>query len=387
VERVDRPFFEDEHHWFRESVRAFVERVILPSRAVHRERREIGRDVWLEAGRQGFLGLGVPAEYGGSDVSDFRFNVVLGEELARAGVAYSSSFGIHTDVVAPYLLDLTDDSQRARWLPGFSSGELVTAIGMTEPDAGSDLAALRTAARRTEDGWTIDGAKTFITNGASADLVVVAARTGEERRDISLFAVESGTPGFARGDKLHKIGQHEADTSELFFDDVRVPAENLIGELHQGFKHMIERLPQERLSSAVVNLAHARSVLETTLDYVLERRAFGRPIGTFQHNRFLLAELVTQLDVAQAFVDACVMASVSGRLSAVAAAKAKWWTAETQNRVLDSCVQLYGGYGYMEEYEVARAWCDARVTKIWAGSNEIMKEVIGRDLGLAELPR
>lgn len=387
MDRVNRPFFEDEHHWFRESVKAFVDRAILPARPLHRERREIGREVWLEAGRQGFLGIGVPAEYGGSGVADFRFNVILGEELARAGMAYSSSFGIHVDVVAPYLMELTDDAQRGRWLPGFSSGELVTAIGMTEPNAGSDLAALRTAARRTGDGWTINGAKTFITNGANADLVVVAARTGEGRRDISLFAVEAGTPGFARGDKLHKVGQHEADTAELFFDEVRVPDENLIGELNRGFEHMIERLPQERLSSAVVNLAHGRSVLETTLDYVLERSAFGRPIGTFQHNRFLLAELATQLDVAQAYVDACIMASVAGQLSAVAAAKAKWWTAETQNRVLDDCVQLYGGYGYMEEYEVARAWCDGRVTKIWAGSNEIMKEVIGRDLGLAELHR
>jgi alkylation response protein AidB-like acyl-CoA dehydrogenase len=258
---------------------------------------------------------------------------------------------------------------------------------MTEPDAGSDLAALRTSAQRTDEGWKINGAKTFITNGASADLVVVAARTGDGRRDISLFAVEAGTHGFARGDKLHKVGQHEADTSELFFDDMIVPAENLIGDLNGGFSHMMDRLPQERLSTAVVNLAHARAVLETTLEYVVERRAFGRPIGTFQHNRFLLAELVTQVDVAQAYIDACLMAHVSGSLTPVAAAKAKWWSAETQNSVLDACVQLYGGYGYMEEYDVGRAWCDGRVTKIWAGSNEIMKEVIGRDLGLAELPR
>jgi alkylation response protein AidB-like acyl-CoA dehydrogenase len=381
---MKRLLFEDEHVWFRESVREFVKRSVLPGRTRHREQHGIDRDIWLEAGRQGFLGLGLPVEHGGSGVEDFRFNAILGEELARAGMAYASSFGIQTDVVAPYLLELTADEQRARWLPRFCTGESVSAIGMTEPDAGSDLAALRTSAKRDGDGWVINGAKTFITNGASADLVIVAARTGPARRDISLFVIEAGTPGFTRGDPLHKVGQPEADTAELFFEGVRVPSESLIGTHGRGFAHMMDRLPQERLSAAVANLAHATYVLERTLEYVGQRNAFGRPIGTFQHNRFLLAELATELDVAQVYVDSCIQAHVAHGLAPVDAAKAKWWTAEAQNRVIDGCVQLHGGYGYMEEYDVARAWCDARVTKIWAGSNEIMKEIIGRDLGLAE---
>jgi alkylation response protein AidB-like acyl-CoA dehydrogenase len=381
---MKRLLFEDEHVWFRESVREFVKRSVLPARARHRAQHAIDRDVWLEAGRQGFLGLGLPAEHGGSGVEDFRFNAVLGEELARAGLAYASAFGIQTDVVAPYLLELTTEEQRARWLPGFCSGELVSAIGMTEPNAGSDLAALRTTAKRDGGGWVINGAKTFITNGAGADLVILAARTGAGRREISLFVIEAGTPGFTRGEPLLKVGQHEADTAELFLEDVRVPDESLIGTEGQGFAHMIERLPQERLSAAIANLAHATEVVAQTLEYVRQRTAFGRPVGTFQHNRFLLAELSTELDVARAYVDSCLQAHVAGALPPVDAAKAKWWTAEVQNRVIDGCVQLHGGYGYMEEYEVARAWRDARVTKIWAGSNEIMKEVIGRELGLAE---
>jgi alkylation response protein AidB-like acyl-CoA dehydrogenase len=380
-----RTLFEDEHLWFRESVRDFVQRTILPARERHRTERAIDRDVWLAAGSHGFLGLGVSQDYGGSGVDDFRFNAVLGEELARAGVAYASAFGIHTDVVSAYLLRLTTDEQRERWLPRFVTGEHITAIGMTEPEAGSDLAGLRTSATRSGEEWVINGAKTFITNGSRADLVVVAARTGAGRRDISLFVVEGETPGFTRGAPLHKIGQPEADTAELFFDDARVPAENLLGELDRGFTHMMELLPQERLSAAIANLSHAAGAVEGTIAYVKERKAFGRPIGSFQHNRFLLAELVTQLDVAQAYVDRCLEAHVAGRLTAVDAAKAKWWSAEVQNRVLDACVQLHGGYGYMQEYEVARAWCDARVTTIWAGSNEIMKELIGRDLGLGEV--
>jgi alkylation response protein AidB-like acyl-CoA dehydrogenase len=384
VSTMPRTLFEEEHELFRESVREFVRRTILPARERHRQERAIHRDVWLEAGRQDFLGLGVPAAYGGTGVTDFRFNVVLQEELARAGLAYASSFGIHTDVVAPYLLELTSPEQRECWLPRFVTGEHISAIAMTEPGAGSDLAALRTTASRDGDDWVLNGVKTFITNGARADLVVVAARTGPEPRDISLFLVGGNAPGLMRGEPLHKVGQPEADTAELFFEDVSVTRENLLGELGRGFRHMMERLPQERLSTAAANLAHATAMVEQTLNYVKERRAFGRPIGSFQNTRFVIAELVTQIDVTQAHVDRCIEAHVAGRLHAIDAAKAKWWTAEVQNRVLDACVQLHGGYGYMQEYEVARAWCDARVTKIWAGSNEIMKEVIARDLGLSE---
>jgi alkylation response protein AidB-like acyl-CoA dehydrogenase len=382
---MQRTCFEDEHVWFRESVRDFVERSILPSAAQHRRDHAIDRQAWLQAGSGGLLGLGVDVDFDGAGVHDFRFNAVLGEELARAGAAYASSFGIHTDVVAPYLTELTTDDQKRRWLPKFVSGQCISAIGMTEPGAGSDLAAIRTTARRDGDDWIVNGAQTFITNGSRADLVVVAVRTGPGRRDLSLLVVEGDSEGFTRGVALDKVGQHEADTAELFFDDVRVPGENLLGEPGQGFPYMMERLPQERISTAIVNVAHAREVLRVTLDYVRERVAFGRPVGSFQHNRFLLAELATELEVTQVYVDRCLEAHVAGKLTAVAAAKVKWWAAEVQNRVIDACVQLHGGYGYMTEYSVARAWCDARVTKIWAGSNEVMKEVIGRDLGLGDV--
>jgi alkylation response protein AidB-like acyl-CoA dehydrogenase len=279
---------------------------------------------------------------------------------------------------------LATEEAKKRWLPGFCTGEILTAIAMTEPSGGSDLAALKTTAVRDGDAWVLDGSKTFITNGGSADLVIVAAKTDPEKgaKGITLFGVEAGMPGFTRGTKLDKVGQPEADTSELFFTGVRVPAENVIGEVGRGFVHMMERLPQERLSVAICNLAHARAVLEETIAYVKERKAFGQPIGAFQHNKFLVAELITELDVAQAHVDACLTAHLDRELDAVDAAKAKWWSADVQNRVIDGCVQLFGGYGYMREYRVARAWMDARVTRIWAGSNEIMKEIIGRSAGL-----
>jgi alkylation response protein AidB-like acyl-CoA dehydrogenase len=381
-----RTIFTDEQEWFRETVATFVQRELLPDAARHRADRAIGREAWRSAGDQGLLGLSVPERHGGSGTSDFRFNAILGEELARAGLAYASSFTIHTDVVAPYLLELTTEEQRERWLPRFCSGELVTAIGMTEPSAGSDLSALRSFARRNGDGWVLTGSKTFITNGLGAGLVVVAARTSKESRGrgITLLAVEDDMDGFTRGRKLEKVGQPEADTAELFFEDVYIPDGNVIGEVGAGFQHMMERLPQERLSAACSNLAHAAEVLAQTLTYVGERRAFGRSIGSFQHNRFLLAELSTEIDVTQAYVDHCLSAHVAGELTDVDAAKAKWWTADVQNRVVDACVQLHGGYGYMQEYDVARAWADARVTKIWAGSNEIMKEIIGRSLGLRD---
>ncbi|MEV7890618.1 acyl-CoA dehydrogenase family protein [Streptomyces sp. NPDC002817] len=379
-----RTVFDADHEAFRTSVRAFVERELRPRQEEFIQQRAIDRAVWKAAGQQGLLGLLIPEQYGGSEAGDYRFTAVLHEEFARLSVAFASSFTIHCEVVAPYLVELTTEEQRERWLPRFCAGELVTAIGMTEPSAGSDLAALRTTAVRDGENWTLNGSKTFITNGFGADLVVVAARTSPEKgaKGITLFAVETDMIGFERGRKLDKVGQHEADTAELFFHDVRVPGANVIGEVDRGFIHMMERLPQERIGAAVLNLAHAAQILDETLEYVKERKAFGRSVGSFQYNKFRLAEMVTQIEVTQAFVDQCVAAHVTGRLSAVDAAKAKWWTAQVQNEVLDACVQLHGGYGYMNEYRVARAWQDARVTKIWAGSNEIMKELIGRDLGL-----
>lgn len=383
---IARTVYGDDHDWFRETVRNFAAREIVPRDQEIREQRRIPREVWRAAGDQGLLGIGVPEEYGGSGTSDFRFNAVLQEELAGIAMAYASCVGIHTDVVAPYLLELTTAEQRERWMPGCCSGERLTAIAMTEPGAGSDLASLRTTARPDGDGWVLDGSKTFITNGLSADLVVVAARTGEgsARSSITLFAVEADTEGFTRGRKLEKVGQPEADTGELFFSAARVPAENVLGEVGAGFGYMMERLPQERISVACANIAHAAAALARTLEYVTERQAFGRPIGSFQNSRFALAEMVTEVEVAQTYVDRCLLEHVEGRLDPIDAAKAKWWTAEVQNRTVDRCVQLFGGYGYMQEYEVARAWADARVTKIWAGSNEIMKELIGRSLGLGD---
>jgi alkylation response protein AidB-like acyl-CoA dehydrogenase len=379
-----RTIFDEDHDAFRESCRTFVDRTLRPHQEKHIANHELGREVWLELGKQGFLGLNVPEEYGGAAVRDIRFSLILAEELSRLAFAYSSSVGLHTNCVAPYIVDLCTEQQKQRWLPKFCTGELITALAMTEASGGSDLAALKSRAVSDGEDWILNGSKTFITNGACADLVLVAARSSPEKgaKGITLFAVEADMAGFERGRKLDKVGQPEADTSELFFDDVRVPAVNVIGKVDHGFVYMMQRLVTERIGSAVNNIAHARQILDETLDYVKERKAFGTPIGSFQANKFSLAELQTLAEVTQAFVDQCTMEAVHGTLTAVDAAKAKWWSAQAQNDILDACVQLWGGYGYMNEYRVARAWTDGRVAKIWAGSNEIMKELIGRDLGL-----
>lgn len=379
-----RTIFDAEHDAFREAVATFVDRSILPRMDEIAELHHHPRELWLEAGGQGFLGLDVPERYGGGGADDYRFNAILIEELSRASVATSSSFAIHFDVCAPYLTELTTPEQKDRWLPRFCTGELITAIGMTEPGGGSDLASLRTTAVRTDHGWVLNGSKTFITNGSTADLVIIAARTDPNAgaRGISLFAVEKGTPGFMPGRVLDKIGQPEADTAELFLEDAEIPAENLIGELNRGFIHMMERLAQERIGAAISNIAHAWSILEETLEYVKTREAFGRPVGSFQHNAFQLADMWTRAEVTQAYIDRQIVDHAKGELSAVDAAKSKWWSADVQGQILDACVQLHGGYGFMREYRAARAWADARVTRIWAGSNEIMKLIISRDLGL-----
>jgi alkylation response protein AidB-like acyl-CoA dehydrogenase len=381
---VRRTLFTDEHEALRATAREFLQRHVVPRMDEFVQARALPRDFWVEAGKQGLLGLRVPDEWGGGGSEDFLFSVVVAEELARVSASVSSCVGIHGSVCAPYLVDLTTDEQKRRWLPRFCAGELVCAIAMTEPSGGSDLASLRTTAVRDGDGWVLNGSKTFITNGYGADLVIVAARTGPDRgaRGITLFGVEDGMAGFTRGRKLDKVGQVESDTAELFFADVRVPDALRIGAVDGGFAAMMERLVGERVGAAVANTAHASQILAETIEYVKQRQAFGQAVGSFQHNKFKVAELVTQIDVTQAFVDQCVLAHAGGELSTADAAKAKWWSAQVQNDVLDDCVQLYGGYGYMNEYRVARAWRDARVTKIWAGSNEIMKELIGRDLGL-----
>ena len=381
---MKREIFDEDHEAFRSSVKEFLDREVTPHLEEHADSHGLPREFWKAAGAQGFLGLEVPEEYGGMEANDYRFNAVLTEELAKVNMTLPSCVGIHADIVAPYLVHLTNEEQKKRWLPDFCSGDLLTAIGMTEPGGGSDLASLKTTAVRDGDDWVINGSKTFITNGGSADLVVVAASTDKEKRakGISLFGVDTKSEGFSVGRVLDKVGQDESDTAELAFEDVRVSNDDLIGELDTGFISMMQFLPQERLGSAITNLAHAAQILEETVDYTKERKAFGQAIGSFQANQFLLAELVTQVEVTQAYVDVCIMKHTRGELTPVDAAKAKWWTSQVQNDVLDHCVQLHGGYGYMNEYRVARAWRDARVTKIWAGSNEIMKMLIGRDLGL-----
>ncbi|MEU4392857.1 acyl-CoA dehydrogenase family protein [Kribbella sp. NPDC023855] len=381
---MERIIFNEDHHAFRASAKEYCDRSLVPRMEQFLEEKTIDRAAWLEAGKQGFLGLDVPEEYGGSSVGDYRFNAVFAEEVSKVSASLSSCFGIHYDCSAPYLVDLGTEEQKQRWLPKFCSGELIAAIGMTEPSGGSDLAALKTTAKKTDGGWVVNGSKTFITNGDMADLVITAARTDPSKgaKGITLFVIEEGMEGFARGRKLDKVGQTESGTSELFFEDVFVPDENVLGEVDRGFIHMMERLAQERIGAAVCNIAHATQILDETIEYVKQRKAFGQPVGSFQYNKFLVAELVTKAEVTQAYIDNAVVAHGEERLSAVDAAKAKWWSAQVQNEILDACVQLHGGYGYMNEYRVARAWRDARVTKIWAGSNEIMKELIGRDLGL-----
>jgi alkylation response protein AidB-like acyl-CoA dehydrogenase len=325
----------------------------------------------------------VPEEFGGGGVTDFRYNAIIAAEVTRVG-ASGLGFTLHNDVVAPYLTELTTDEQKARWLPGFVSGELITAIAMSEPGAGSDLQGLRTTAVRDGDDWILNGSKTFITNGILADLVLVVARTDPEAgaRGFSLLAVERGMAGFERGRKLDKVGMRAQDTAELFFEDVRVPAANLVGEEGQGFIHLMNNLPQERLSIAAVAVAASRVVLDLTVQYCKDRLAFGRKIGSFQHNRFVLAEMETEVSIAEVFLEKAILEHNAGRLTIEDAAKAKWWTTELQKRVVDQCVQLHGGYGYMLEYPVAKAFVDSRVQTIYGGTTEIMKEIIGRSLGV-----
>ena len=381
---MPRNLYGPDHESFRASVQEFVDRTLKPRAEQMISVKTIERDIWQEAGKQGLLGLDIPEEYGGMGAADYRFNAISAEVISGFNAAVSSCFGIHSDVCPPYIVDLGTEEQKQRWLPPMAAGEKICAIAMTEPGGGSDLAALKTTAHRDGDEWVLNGSKTFITNGYQADLIIVATRTDPSKgaKGITLFMVEDGMAGFTRGRKLDKVGQEESDTAELFFDDLRVPDENRIGPEGMGFIAMMQRLPQERVGAACSNVAHAKKILEETIQYTKERKAFGQPIGSFQHNKFKIAELVTAIEVAEAYVDDCIAAHVDGKLSAVDAAKAKWWSAQVQNDVLDECVQLHGGYGFMNEYRVARAWRDARVTKIWAGSNEIMKEIIGRDLGL-----
>ncbi len=380
---MERDIFTEEHETFRDTVRSFIAKEVAPFHQQWEKDGVVSRDVWLAAGRQGLLGIDVDERYGGGGESDYRFYVVMGEELARAGV-HGPGFAVHNDINGAYLNRLANDEQKQRWLPGYCSGEIITAIAMSEPSAGSDLQGIKTSAVKDGDDYILNGQKTFITNGILSDLVIVVARTDPDagHQGISLLAVERGMMGFERGRNLEKVGLHAQDTAELYFDNVRVPKANLLGEEGQGFVYLMQNLPRERVAIGVAALAGAEQAFEQTLEYCRNREAFGRPIGRFQHNRFTLAEIKTELSVARAFTDRCVTEHVDERLSTEEASMLKWWNTELCNRVIDRCLQLHGGYGYMTEYPIAKAYLDSRIQTIFGGTTEIMKEIIGRSLGL-----
>ncbi|HEY5650023.1 MAG TPA: acyl-CoA dehydrogenase family protein [Acidimicrobiia bacterium] len=382
---MKRTLFEPDHDLFRDTVRGFINREIAPNHDRWEEAGLVDKAMFRSAGEQGLLGMAVPEQYGGAGVEDFRFNVVISEETMGADVFGSGMcITLHNDVCLPYFTELATESQMERWGPGLVDGSLMAAIAMTEPGTGSDLAGISTTALRDGDHYLVNGSKTFITNGINADLVITAVKTDPTQRHagVSLLVVEDGMAGFARGRNLDKIGLHSQDTAELFFDDVHVPAVNLLGEEGRGFFHLVDNLPQERLSLAVGSLAHAQTAFGWTLEYVKEREAFGAPIGSNQVIRHRMAEMRTELDIGQAYLDAQVERLNEGELSAEDAAKAKWWCSELEKRVVDSCLQFFGGWGYMEEFPIARAYRDARVQTIYGGTTEIMKEIIGKGLGL-----
>ncbi len=381
-----RPFFTGDQEAFRATVAAFLGRHVTAHVEAWDEAGIIPREPWLEAGRQGLLGVNAPEEHGGGGaIADFGFRCAMIEEFAKAGAAsLGSGFSTHADIVLPYVFDLATPEQAERWVPALCSGRSVGAIAMTEPGAGSDLRGIRTTARRDGDGWVLNGAKTFITNGILSDLVIVVARTdpdpGAASHAFSLLVVERGTPGFERGRKLAKVGLRSQDTAELFFDNAIVPAGNVLGEVGRGLHHLMSHLPLERLGIAVAACAGARAALGWTIDHVTQRQAFGQRVASFQNTRFAIAEMVTELEVSQAYVDDAVLRFNRGELNAVDAAKAKWWATEMHKRLVDRCVQLFGGYGYMLEYPIARAYADTRVTTIYGGTTEIMKHIIARDV-------
>jgi alkylation response protein AidB-like acyl-CoA dehydrogenase len=374
---------EQEHEDFRRTVRAFLEKEVVPHHDQWERDGQVSREVWRRAGEHGLLCFDVDEEYGGAGVSDFRYNMVLSEEMCRAG-ASGPGFPVHTDIIVPYISSLGTDEQKARWLPGLVRGELISAIAMTEPGAGSDLQGIRTTAVDKGDHYVLNGSKTFISNGILSDLVVVVCRTDAEagHQGISLLVVERGMAGFERGRNLDKLGMKAQDTAELFFDDVEVPKANLLGAEGSGFVSLMVNLPQERISIAVMAVAAVERLLELCLDHARTREAFGRPIGSFQHNRFLLAEMATEAHIARVFVNDCVTRLNAGQVDTSLASMAKWWTTELQKKVVDQAVQLHGGYGYMSEHPVARAYVDSRIQTIYGGTTEIQKEIIGRGLGL-----
>jgi alkylation response protein AidB-like acyl-CoA dehydrogenase len=380
---MTREIFDADHEAFRQTVRGFLEREVVPHHEQWEKDGIVPRELWIKAGDLGLLSFDVDEEYGGPGVKDFRYNMVMAEEVTRVG-ASGLGFPVHTDIIVPYILNLGTDEQKRRWLPGCVSGETITAIAMTEPGAGSDLQGIRTTAIDKGDHYVLNGSKTFISNGINADLVIVVARTNQDagHQGISLLVVERGMAGFERGRNLDKMGLKAQDTAELFFDNVAVPKENLLGEEGSGFVSLMVNLPQERLSIAMLAAAACETILEQCLAYAKEREAFGKPIGKFQHNRFLLAEMATETHIARVFVDDCITKHNAGLVDPKLASMAKWWTTELQNKHLDQAVQLFGGYGYMNEYPIAKAYVDTRIQTIYGGTTEIQKEIIGRMLGL-----
>lgn len=379
---MQRDIFDAEHEQFREMVRAFLIKEAVPHSEAWEAAGMVDRTFWRAAAAQGLVGFAASESHGGAGQADFRLNVVVDEEVVRTGTV-GDGFSLTNDIVLPYFLELTTAEQADRWVPGIVDGSLVIAIAMSEPGTGSDLRAMTTSARRDGEDWLLTGAKTFITNGLQADLVIVCARIPDvDGGGFGLFVVEGGQDGFERGRKLEKIGRRAQDTAELFFHDVRVNSANVLGEPGKGLRYMMANLSQERLSMAVTAVASAEHALSIALDYAKERKAFGQPIGSFQANRFTLAELSTKVQIARVYIDRCVQSHCAGELSAADAAGAKFWTTELEFEALDSCLQLHGGYGYIEEYEVARRWRDCRVQRIYGGTNEIMREIVGRSLGL-----
>ena len=378
-----RAIFEAEHESFREAVGAFLDKEVVPFHEQWEADGVCDREVWKKAGAQGLLALQLPEEYGGGGTDDFRYNVVIGEEMTRRGV-YGAAFPLFNDMIVPYLVASTNEEQRRRWFPGLCSGEQIAAIAMTEPGAGSDLQGIRTTAVDAGDHYLLNGQKTFISNGILADLVIVVARTDPEagHKGISLLMVERGMEGFERGRNLEKVGQHAQDTAELFFDNVKVPKENLLGEEGAGFIYLMTNLSQERLSIAVSAASACELAFDESLKYAKDRTAFGKPIGSFQHNRFVLAEMATEAHICRVFIDDCIAKHVKGELDMSTASMAKWWSTELQKKLVDQGVQLHGGYGYMMEYPIARAYVNSRVQTIYGGTTEIQKEIIGRSLGI-----
>ena len=383
MDAFPRTIFDETHDQFRSAFRGWLDDRVVPN---HEEWERDGitpRDLWIDAGKQGFLGLTVPESYGGGGTHDYRFAAIMTEEIGATGVIGSGNgITLHNDIVLPYYLELANEEQKKRWLPGMCTGEIIGALGITEPNTGSDVAGVRTTGVKKGGVFVVNGAKTFISNGINSDLVITVAKTDPDKghRGFSLLIVERGMKGFERGRNLDKLGMHAQDTAELFFNDVEVPAENLLGEEGMGFVYLMTNLAQERLGIAVGAIAVADAAVKWTLDYTKERKAFGQSISQFQNSKFLLAELATEVQIAQVYVDRCVELHCEAKLSAEQAAAAKYWCTELQNKVVDRCLQLHGGYGYMREYPIARAWADSRIQTIYGGTSEIMKEIVGRSL-------